>query len=532
MSDEDSDHRSGSGSHKKRPGVRVFKKTSPNGKITVYVGKRDFIDHNGVVDPIDGVVLVETDGLGLEENDGKRPDKKVFIQVLSAFRHGREDLDVLGLSFRKDLYEDHIVLYPRGEGSAAAAAATATAADDAPKTKLQERLIRKLGAGAIPFVFQLPAGIPASVTLQPAAGDTGKPCGIDYELRTFVAESATDKPERRSSVRLGIKKLFHASNDFAVTQEQPAAEISKSYFMSGVGDLYVEARLDKAMYCHGEEIKLFLNIQNRSGKTVRRLKIAARQFAEICLFSTAQYKCTVASIETDSEGFPISPGQSLYKTYILKPLLQANRDKRGLALDGQLKHEDTNLASSTIVSGHIPMTTAEKQRLGIIVQYKIKIRCVVGFGGDVVLEVPFILSSPKPTDVLSPIRGVAQVNSRAATRSAASQAGYALAAPILGMMLSQKQENRLPGGSDTTAAAAAGNGRRDPGIPAVAASAPAAVVTTASAAAAAATAAAEPPVDNTLVQLDYDDHLQVNDEDVDLIFEEFVRLRAGGESEA
>ena len=123
------------------------------------------------------------------------------------------------------------------------------------------------------------------------------------------------------------------------------------------------------------------------------------------------------------------------------------------------------------------------------------------------MEVPFILSSPKPTDVLSPIRGVAQVNSRAATRSAASQAGYALAAPILGMMLSQKQENRLPGGSDTTAAAAAGNGRRDPGIPAVAASAPAAVVTTASAAAAAATAAAEPPVDNTLVQLDYDDHL-------------------------
>ena len=25
---------------------------------------------------LDGVVLVETDGLGLEENDGKRPDKK------------------------------------------------------------------------------------------------------------------------------------------------------------------------------------------------------------------------------------------------------------------------------------------------------------------------------------------------------------------------------------------------------------------------------------------------------------------------
>jgi hypothetical protein len=31
---------------------RVFKKTSPNSKITVYVGKRDFIDRVTEVDPI------------------------------------------------------------------------------------------------------------------------------------------------------------------------------------------------------------------------------------------------------------------------------------------------------------------------------------------------------------------------------------------------------------------------------------------------------------------------------------------------
>lgn len=35
------------------------------------------------------------------------------------------------------------------------------------------------------------------------------------------------------------------------------------------------------------------------------------------------------------------------KVYYLKPLLANNKSKRGLALDGQLKHENSNLASST-----------------------------------------------------------------------------------------------------------------------------------------------------------------------------------------
>lgn len=36
----------------RRQATRVFKKSSPNGKITVYLGKRDFVDHITHVDPI------------------------------------------------------------------------------------------------------------------------------------------------------------------------------------------------------------------------------------------------------------------------------------------------------------------------------------------------------------------------------------------------------------------------------------------------------------------------------------------------
>merc|ERR1719150_3483210 len=55
------------------------------------------------------------------------------------------------------------------------------------------------------------------------------------------------------------------------------------------------------------------------------------------------------------------------------PLLSNNKDKWGLALDGQLKHEDTNLASSTLV--HEPH---QKENLGIIVQYKVKVKLYLG----------------------------------------------------------------------------------------------------------------------------------------------------------
>ena len=61
----------------KKQGTRVFKKGSPNGKITVYLGKRDFVDHVTHVDPIDGVVLVDPEYL---------KDRKVYGHVLAAFR--------------------------------------------------------------------------------------------------------------------------------------------------------------------------------------------------------------------------------------------------------------------------------------------------------------------------------------------------------------------------------------------------------------------------------------------------------------
>lgn len=91
------------------------------------------------------------------------------------------------------------------------------------------------------FTFQLPPHCPASVTLQPAPGDTGKPCGVDYELKAFVGESPDEKPHKRNSVRLAIRKVVYAPSKQGA---QPCTEVSKDFVMSP-NKLHLEASLDK-----------------------------------------------------------------------------------------------------------------------------------------------------------------------------------------------------------------------------------------------------------------------------------------------
>uniref|UniRef100_A0AC35TSW2 Arrestin_C domain-containing protein n=1 Tax=Rhabditophanes sp. KR3021 TaxID=114890 RepID=A0AC35TSW2_9BILA len=354
-------------------GTRVFKKTSPNGKITTYLGRRDFIDRGDYVDLVDGMVLIDDEYI--------TAGKKITVHLLAAFRYGREDLDVLGLTFRKDLISEQAQVFPMGDTF-----------KDRPLTRLQERLKKKLGVNAYPFWFEIAPFSASSVTLQPATGDTGKPCGVDYELKTYVEGSvdANDKPKKHNSVRLAIRKLTYAP---WVKKPQPMIDVSKEFIMSP-GLMHLEMSLDREMYYHGESIAINVHIQNNSNRSVKKIKVAVVQTADICLFTTASYNCDVAKIES-TEGFPVGPGATLSKVYSLMPLLEKNRDKRGLALDGQLKHEDTNLASSTIIT-----KTTNKENLGIVVQYKARVKAYFGgaLGGDIVAELPFTLTHPKPID--------------------------------------------------------------------------------------------------------------------------------------
>lgn len=64
----------------------------------------------------------------------------VYVSLTCAFRYGQEDIDVIGLSFRRDLYFSQVQVFPPVGASGAT-------------TKLQESLIKKLGANTYPFLL-------------------------------------------------------------------------------------------------------------------------------------------------------------------------------------------------------------------------------------------------------------------------------------------------------------------------------------------------------------------------------------------
>lgn len=342
----------------------MYKKSSPNGKITLYLGKRNFVDHISGVEPIDGVILLDDD----------YKDRRIFGQVICSFRYGREEDEVMGLNFQKDLFLISEQIFPLQSSKN-------------NTTRLQDRLIKKLGGCAFPFTFVIPASAPASVTLQPGAGDDGQPCGVNYYIKVFSGENESDRSHKRSTVAMSIRKIQYAPSKQG---RQPCTVVRKDFMLSP-GDLELEVTLDKQLYHHGEKVAINICIRNNSNKIVKKIKAMVQQGVDVVLFQNGQYRTAVASIETQ-EGCPIQPGSNLQKVIYLTPLLSSNKDRRGIALDGQLKSTDTNLASTTLLA-----SPDQKDAFGIVVSYAVKVKLFLGaLGGELVAELPFVLMHPKP----------------------------------------------------------------------------------------------------------------------------------------
>uniref|UniRef100_A0A8C0TTF4 S-arrestin n=1 Tax=Canis lupus familiaris TaxID=9615 RepID=A0A8C0TTF4_CANLF len=333
----------------------IFKKISRDKSVTIYLGKRDYIDHVEQVEPVDGIVLVDPELV---------KGKKVYVSLTCAFRYGQEDIDVIGLSFRRDLYFSQVQVFPPVEAAGA-------------PTKLQESLMKKLGGNTYPFLLTFPDYLPCSVMLQPAPQDMGKCCGVDFEVKAFARDSTEDEEDKvpkKSSVRLLIRKVQHAPSKMG---PQPRAEAAWQFFMSDK-PLHLAVSLSKEIYFHGEPITVTVTVTNNTEKTVKKIKALVEQVANVVLYSSDYY--------TKPEKVP--PNSTLTTTLT-----------RGIALDGKIKHEDTNLASSTIIKEGIDRTV-----LGILVSYHIKVKLTVsGFLGEltsseVATEVPFRLMHPQPED--------------------------------------------------------------------------------------------------------------------------------------
>jgi len=345
--------------------VKVFKKTAPNGKLTVYLGRRDFVDNTISTEPVDGVIVCDNDYLR---------GRRVYATVTVTYRFGREEDEVMGLNFSKELCLMSQQIYPSSSNN--------------EPTSVQDRLMKKLGANAYPFSITLPDSAPSSVQLHSGESETSKPLGVIYDLCVYVGDSAEERPHKRNSVSLAVRKVQYSPS--TGTKRQPSTLVSKGFALSS-GKLNMELTLDKEIFYHGEQVKCNISINNGSKKTVKNMKCAIVQHVELTMTNN-QFTREVSSLES-KEGCPITPGCNLQKAFTLTPLASSNKSKFGLALDGKLKDTDANLASSTLVSEGKCANDAN----GIIVSYSMRVKVNCGaIGGELIGELPFKLVHPAP----------------------------------------------------------------------------------------------------------------------------------------
>lgn len=87
------------------------------------------------------IIKVLSDDL-LTQTETTRFSTAVYVYLACAFRYGSDDLDVIGLSFRRDIWLRRVQVYPPTGGSEA-------------KSPMMESLLKKVGEQGHTFSFQV-----------------------------------------------------------------------------------------------------------------------------------------------------------------------------------------------------------------------------------------------------------------------------------------------------------------------------------------------------------------------------------------
>ena len=163
--------------------------------------------------------------------------KFIFASLVVTFRHGREEDEVMGVSFKKELVVDRVQVFPNNKEENPSKIqvkhlqtffhifqlqffVNLSLKHNLPqcsylfclflKWKLfQSRLIQKLGEGAKPFTLTFPQSAPNSVLIRGEEGDTSS-MGVSYEVKLHIGESGDDHVgTKKASVHMGIRKVIN-----------------------------------------------------------------------------------------------------------------------------------------------------------------------------------------------------------------------------------------------------------------------------------------------------------------------------------
>ncbi|XP_063972600.1 arrestin, lateral eye-like isoform X2 [Diachasmimorpha longicaudata] len=235
-----------------------------------------------------------------------------------------------------------------------------------------------------------------------------------YKLRIqSLAERADQRHDDSSTVRMGINviqrglptprpisKLCESTTrmtQLALTSrtlEEPAVPTAavKRRLLLTEGSIRLEARLDRAIYAHGDSISVHVYIANDSHRSVRRIEVLALQHVEVCMFNNGIFKNTVASV-VDQANCPLVSGSTLTKTYNMQPT--EGSPKHWIALEENYTRAGSSLAS-TVISSEL----SEKDRspyYAINVSYYVQVKLLTSLMCEKIsVKLPFTLIHKDP----------------------------------------------------------------------------------------------------------------------------------------
>ncbi|XP_063841661.1 phosrestin-1-like [Scylla paramamosain] len=341
---------------------QVFKKGSPNSKITLYLTRRDHMDHVTHVDNIEGVIVLDPNYVN---------SRNVYVQLALNFRFGREEDESLGYSFVKTLYVNTTQVYPPER--------------ERPTTELQRNLISKLGNFAFPFDMSFPELASPSYSLMLGWQDLGSLMGIEYEVMGFVGGNQHDM-QQRSTASLTVRRLMECP---ASLFEKPAPQkcISRS-FLTCTGCVSIEAKLNSNVYYPEENIMVRVELKNNTSREIKRLKVKLVQKSEVPMFQDGQVRDKTICKVDDPLSLP--PGALTTREFVLVPSIPSKPAHGEIFLQSNLKgDEESVLAPSTLIAPSIK----KSDLFGVHVSYVVRVKATLGtLVGDAILDVPFVLA--------------------------------------------------------------------------------------------------------------------------------------------
>ncbi|TNN08452.1 Beta-arrestin arr-1, partial [Schistosoma japonicum] len=382
----------------------------------------------------------------------------VFLIFTCSYRFGRDDLDVLGLTFQKELLIYTKCVWPNhpinesqlpivnnvqnkkkwkhrfikkkskqknefiedlstsviNDTSYGIFSQSLKHADLSP---FQAKLISKHSQqSTVPFRILLPPSIsPSSVAIQSSQGDSHKPYGINYELTAFIGKRIDDNQPTSSTVTIVLRKLTSGPKITHRPLYPVVESIRKTINLPcHYGELVIKASIEKPLYYHDESVCISIILDNLCQLPVRKLQIAIVQVAEIYVLTKGTYRCTVDK-HFCKDHLPQAGEQHWTYTTTLNTNLTEHLLKHGIALDGFIRQEKNWLASSTVLNlsnnlddclrmmqntnKNVTNSTemaikVNKELHGIVISYCVRVRCWIGIK-RCSLYIPFLLMQPE-----------------------------------------------------------------------------------------------------------------------------------------